>query len=246
MKNNEINFIYIIDLLKKRWWAIAIAALVGTTAAFCYSVFMVQPMYNSSAMLYVDPKIGDQGYSVAAEAQSLNLASNIMETYIQLLETNDFMKKVSEALDNEYSAKDLKRAVRFYKEGTTKNLYMDVVTSDPDASLHIANVVSNLVPEWIIGITDASVVSVADQPQLPSRAYNDYTARNTVIGFLAGIAIMVGTLILVDMFDIRIKSEEDLINRYDIPVLGSIPNFEKIYKNKPQAKIGGKVTAQSK
>jgi Capsular polysaccharide biosynthesis protein len=233
MKSNELSIFYLIDLFKKRWWGIVISALIGATAAFCFSSFMVAPLYQSTAMMYVDPNIEDQ-QTIAVESASLNYAFSIIDTYIEILKSNAFMENVSKALNNRYTPEQLSKMITFTTKEKTKLFNVSVEASTPDDSLLIANTIGKLAPEMIINITDASVVSVADAPLKPEGPSNDNTGRNTVLGFVLGMALAIGVIIVIDMFDVRIKSEEDLINSYEIPVLGCIPNFEKIYRNKTQ------------
>ena len=57
------------------------------------------------------------------------------------------------------------------------------------------------------------------QPSSPS------TSKNTVIGLLVGLVLAVIVNLLRELLDTRIKNEEDLSRRYDIPILGVIPDF---------------------
>lgn len=231
MKNSELSIFYLIDLLKKRWWGILIAALIGATAAFCYSSFMVTSLYQTTVKMYVNPSAEDQ-QSVQTQYSDYTLAINIINTYIELLNTNSFMQSVSDATGKRYTTNQLKKMIAFEVPEKTKIFNFSVQASNAEDSYKIATVVSELAPKKIIETTNASVVAVADPPVKPMEPFNNNTGRNTILGLIIGIAIAVGVVIVIDMFDVRVKSEEDLINTYELPVLGCIPNFEKIYRNK--------------
>ena len=53
---------------------------------------------------------------------------------------------------------------------------------------------------------------------------------------LAGILLAALYAVLREFLDVRIKGAEDLSGKYDIPVLGSVPEFEISSKKK---KAGG-------
>lgn len=243
MKNSELSIFYLIDLLKKRWWGILIAALIGATAAFCYSSFMVTSLYQTTVKMYVNPSEEDQ-MNAQAQYSDLNFAINIINTYIELLETNSFMQDVSDATGNQYTVNQLKKMIAFEAPEKTKIFNFTVQANNPDDAMKIANAVGELAPKKIINTTNASIVTVADPPVLPKEPFNNNTGRNTVLGLIIGIAIAVGVVIVIDMFDVRVKSEEDLINTYELPVLGCIPNFEKIYRNKAQGAKAKPVAAK--
>ncbi|NLV69310.1 MAG: polysaccharide export protein, partial [Clostridiales bacterium] len=51
---------------------------------------------------------------------------------------------------------------------------------------------------------------------------------NTAIGFLLGLILSVLLVLLLDMLDVTIRSEEDLTKLVDIPVLGVIPTIDML------------------
>lgn len=55
-------------------------------------------------------------------------------------------------------------------------------------------------------------------------------ARNTIMGFLIGVILSFLVVLIVDISDIRIKDEDDIINSYSIPLLGTVPNFDSAKK----------------
>ena len=50
--------------------------------------------------------------------------------------------------------------------------------------------------------------------------------KKCAIGAIAGIVIACAYIILRNLLDIKIRSSEELVEKYNIPVLGSIPNYE--------------------
>jgi capsular polysaccharide biosynthesis protein len=64
----------------------------------------------------------------------------------------------------------------------------------------------------------------------------------TLIGAFLGAAIACGFILLVLMFDVAIRTEEDLESLFpEIPILGVIPDFEsagnKSYRQKQEYKL---------
>ena len=61
---------------------------------------------------------------------------------------------------------------------------------------------------------------------------NHYQRGLTIIELLVAMAISLviviaaAYIILRNMLDVRVHSSEELIEKYDIPVLGNIPSFE--------------------
>jgi capsular polysaccharide biosynthesis protein len=53
-----------------------------------------------------------------------------------------------------------------------------------------------------------------------------HTARNAIIGFIAGAVMAMVIIFLVNMFDTRVKGKDELILKYGLPILGEVPNLE--------------------
>ena len=74
-------------------------------------------------------------------------------------------------------------------------------------------------------------------PVLPDQPSSPNILLNTLIGALLGFIISCIIILLLDMLDIKIKSKEEIANKYSLPILGSIPLYsedKKHEKNKIQ------------
>ena len=74
-------------------------------------------------------------------------------------------------------------------------------------------------------------ISIADHARpatMPANTRN--LGRNTVFGGLIGAILSFLVVLIVDLADIRIKDEDDIIENYTVPLLGSVPNFDSAKK----------------
>jgi len=88
--------------------------------------------------------------------------------------------------------------------------------------------------------TNKGLVKASVQDE-PTRAVNSESLgypKKIALGAIIGAFAAAAYIILRNILDIRIKTEEELIEKYNIPVLGSIPNFEG--KGSSTAKVAGK------
>lgn len=230
MRKEELDLAYILDILKKRWWIVVLSAILCAALAMSYSKFFVTPMYRSTAIVYVEPIIETQTYSISAESAGFSYAQRIIASDIEILKTGDFFSDVSDAINNKYSAAQLASMVSYTAIENTLLFSYSSVAETPEDALNIANAIKELAPDKLSIISTASTAKVVDPPVLAKSAFNNNGAQLTALGFVLGVVLSLGILILVEMLDIRIKSEDDFHNTYEIPVLGSVPNFEHFYK----------------
>jgi capsular polysaccharide biosynthesis protein len=96
--------------------------------------------------------------------------------------------------------------------------------SPVDAQI-ICNTLIKVAPPQIIRVVHGGSVEVIDSATLPTEPSSPNIMLNTVVGGRFGLILaMMGTL-LFEMLDTRIKSEDDLSELFNIPVIGVIPSI---------------------
>ena len=90
----------------------------------------------------------------------------------------------------------------------------------------IANAVAQVAPGVIADIVEGSSTKVIDYAVVPTARYYPSFRSNTLVGCCIGGALAAAVLALRFMMDTSVKSEEDLEEMFQLPVLGSIPSFD--------------------
>ena len=85
-----------------------------------------------------------------------------------------------------------------------------------------------------ISKSDPQIVSSADRAVLVSPK----TYRSTVLAGVATAFAVYFVFVLVELLNNTIGGEEDFVSRYDIPVLGTVPDFDEARKKKSYKKGG--------
>ena len=226
---NEMEIEYslseIFSILIKRAWIIVLCVVIVTAGAFIVTKYVIDEKYTSSVSMYVAPN--SNNVDVLASLSELNYAQEVVNTYIEILKTNSFMTSVAYASGLGYSQKDLSEMVEINAVNDTEIFMVKVTTEDADHSLKLANTIAQMAPQKIIEIKDADAVRVVDPAVLPIEPSSPNVLKNTAIGLALGLMAGVMLTFLLEMLDKRVKNEDDLVRRYNIPVLGSVPRFDK-------------------
>ena len=69
-------------------------------------------------------------------------------------------------------------------------------------------------------------VSVIDEATTPTSPTSPNKTLNTIIGVVLGAILGVLIIFTIELFDTRIKSEDDLVTKFELPILGVIPDLE--------------------
>lgn len=169
--------------------------------------------------------------NAASNTSKMNYAMQMMETYTEMLNTSEFAKRVANDLNKKYNSnytyKDISKCISIETKEDTAIMTMTVTTDDKATAFQIARQLKITVPKVMQnknnGLLNASVEDAAIEASTPNGMG---TVKKSILGFIAGGVIAVAYIIFRDLLDVRVKTSEELTARYDIPVLGTIPEFE--------------------
>ncbi|MBQ4601543.1 MAG: hypothetical protein IJB24_01665, partial [Clostridia bacterium] len=98
-------------------------------------------------------------------------------------------------------------------------------------SYNIGKIFEELGPKKILEVTGKEAVKIADSSRIATEASNSRNmARNSIMGFLIGAILAFLVVLIIEVSDVRIKDEDDIVDTYSVPLLGSVPNFESAKK----------------
>ena len=222
----EINIRRLVDAVLHRLWAVVLAAILGTVLVFFGTRLLVTPQYEASAMFYVNNNsisVGDASLSISSA--DITASKSLVDTYIVILNTRATLVDVIDYAGVNISYGELSQMIRAEAVNDTEVFEVVVTHPDPQEAEKIANAIGYILPKRISSIiesTSAKIVESAIVPAKPSSP--DYT-MNAVIGFLLGLVLSAGVIILRELMDVTIRTEEDIAQITFLPVLSEIPDM---------------------
>ena len=231
----ELDLWGLLSALLRRAWAIVLLAVIGAGLAFGYTYFMVDPLYKSSALLYVNnSKITMGSTGVSISASELSTAQRLVDTYIVILKSRNVLNDVIERGELDCSYEALRGMISAEAVNSTEVFEVVVTSKDPHLSEHIANTIAEVLPDKISDIVAGSDVRIVDYAVVPGGRSSPSYTRNAMTGAVIGALICIGILALIYLLDDKIHSEDHLTQAYpDIPLLSVIPDMD------PDAKHSG-------
>lgn len=236
--NLDANIQKILSILLKKWKLIVVFALIGTIFAYIYTANFATLTYSSNVVFlsYVQDSNQELTDSTSIQQQAsntskINYAIKMLNTYIQLIQTNEFYQNVVDEINDdygtEYTIKTLKDAITVTPVEDTAMFKVTVTTTDPELSYRIAHQLETSVPEKMESSNNSLITaSVEDSAIKASDHESKGYLKKCAIGFVAGAILAAAFIILKDLLDIRIKNPDELSEVYEIPILGTIPEFE--------------------
>lgn len=236
-KRKNVNNISLISLLKlalKHIYALILAGVVFAAIAFSYCKFVAVPKYSATGSVLVTNGsiINDTQSSATSSTSSRNISYTDINASLQLadtindiLNTNDIYKELSNEDGNRYTYSNLKSRSSV-KRRSTDSLFNDVTftASTPEEALRLANKFLNLTPDYVKDYIPSANTAIATQPDRAGKTY-PRTSLYTMTAGLCGVILAYAVVYIISLTNNSIKDEDDIVNHYDIPVLGNVPDF---------------------
>lgn len=220
----EIDLKELVGACLRKIWLILICTVVAATVVYIYTALFVTPMYRTEATFYVNNSL------TAAEtgkisSSDLATAQRLVLTCTNIIKSDTVLEKVAERADLDLTAAALRGMISASDIDETEMFRVQVQHKDPIQAAKIANTIADVAPQEISNIIVGSTTKVIDRAKIPASPYSPNRTTNTILGALAGLVLSVAVVVVTELLDVRIKSEDDLTDICDIPVLGVIPEF---------------------
>lgn len=226
----EEDTISITRLLQAVWkrilWVIA-AVVIAVAASAIITQFFITPQYQASCWLFVNTFSSDSSYTQnQISATQLQAATQLANTYIQMLRSETVLNDVSGELGGAYSPQQLSQMISASVITDTQILVITVTHPDPEQAAQIANAVAQVAPASIQSFVEGSSVTVPQYASVPTAPSSPSMSRNLMIGFLVGLVVGVGAALVVYFLDTRVTQQDNLSEMFGYPLLGIIPNMD--------------------
>lgn len=218
-----IDLMELAKVLLTYWWAILLSLIIGISAAWGYTNYMVAPTYSANALIYVNVSkvsLGNASINLTDFSNSVDLANR----YTVAIESRRVLEKAIAEYDLEHTYQQLKSMVTVRAVNDTEFLSVTVTSTDPSDAAYVANAVTNALIEIMNTLVENNNAVILDTARIPSSSSGPNYRRNMMMGGLSGIVICCGMLVLLSLLDNTIKSKEDLYAKYNYPLLSAIPD----------------------
>lgn len=223
---NEVNLKRLVDTVLRRAWLVILAAIVGAVVSFGGTCFFVTPLYESTAMFYVNNNsisVGEASLSISSA--DITASKSLVDTYIVILNTRETMTDVMDYAEVNRSYSEIVDMIEAEAVNDTEIFQVTVTSPDPAEAEKLANSIAYILPKRISSIVEGTSAKIVDSAVIPSEPSSPNLVVNTLVGFLLGLVVCVGTIILKELFNITIREEDDVTQICKYPLLTSVPDM---------------------
>lgn len=221
----EIDLLQVFRTLWKYIVLILIVGMIGATLLFFYARMFVTPKYEANALFYVNNSTVSLSSAVRISTGELNAAADLVDTYVAIMQSRANMEQVIEQSGVDYTYDELRKMVSAKAVNSTGLFQVTVSSKNPEEARNLCNVIATILPAKISDIVTNSSVVVVDYAVTPHTRVSPSYTKYAAIGFLIGVILCSGVILMISFFDDVIHDEDYLLQHYDVPVLASIPDL---------------------
>lgn len=209
----------IINVLLQRVKFILITTVLVGMLFFLYSSFIITPIYNTSAMIYVQ-NYNSNGKGTNSEAQKIygsdiSGSSSLAKICVTLFKNSDQLTALYDGCNVDISVADSSFFITIAVSG-----------SDPQKCTNVANQIADVSREVFKNHFEYGQIGTIREAKVPAAASYPNNFKNTLLGLGAGFILACVISVLLELIDTTIKSDDDVQEMYGLPVFAEIPDFE--------------------
>lgn len=219
----EIDLKSIIQSLLRRWWIILISLVVCSGAAIFWSYYYLVPIYEANTTLYVGKNVEHNGQIATSD---LYLGTALISDYREIARSRLVAYAVIKELGfSNISADYIISKIGVSQKGETRVIQISARDANPKFAMDLANKVAEVFQKQVVEIMKVEIVMILDKAELPRWPISPNKKKNVMMGFILGLGLGVGVVLLIEFLDNTIKTPEDVAKYVDLPVIGTIPVF---------------------
>lgn len=235
----SLNLKEYLNIFKKRGWIIILTTIIFVAATGVLNFFVIKPVYQAQLTFMVN---FNQNQEAQISLEDMEYGTNLVEKYKPIIKSRKVTNTIKENLKLKMTTGEIGNAIEI---SSISGPVMSVTVNhtNPTLAARIANEVPQVFGSELKRIAKVNGIEVIDTAGVPVSPISPNKIRNMIIAALVGIMMSVCMILLLDYFDNKVKSVEDIEKYLELPVLGAVSEFEgekfpKKSKSKSKRKRG--------
>ena len=216
-EEDTIDLMELAGVLLRKAWALALAFVIGATAAGVFTKLFITPQYEATSMIYIytkstsitsitDLQIGSQ---LAVDFQIVGTSREVMDSVIARL-----------GLDTDY--KKLLNTVEISSPSGSHILKIVATNPDPQLAADISNAIADELRARIAAVMNTDEPSTLSRAYVPEYPVSPSMVKTVALGGIGLTFLLAAIFVVAFLLDDTIKNEEDVKKYLGLNVLAEI------------------------
>lgn len=210
------KYLKLIRKYKKYIFAIVLASVVIVGIK---TFFFTKPIYEAKTTILINNLLGKKNQITKDD---IDYSKLLGETYTPIIKSRKVAEEIKTKLNLDESYSQIINSIDVsLVSGPVMNI--TVINRDPKEAQEIANEVPIIFGEELQEITNVNGVQVIDEALLPTKPVSPNKIKSLIIGLLIGLFISAVVVLILDYFDNKVKTPEELEEILKTSLLGVVP-----------------------
>lgn len=214
----EIDLMWLMKALVRKLWLILSVAVVVASVVAGYTYFGIQPTYTSTSKMLVLAK-----ETTLTSLTDLQLGSQLTKDYTVLITSRPVLEKVIENLQLDMSYKKLRERITIDNPEDTRILNISVTLTDAEMAKVVVDELSEVSSAYIADKMEVAAPKVIEEGEVTGTRTGPNMIKNIIIGFLVGAFLVCAVIIVLELMNDAIQTEDDIERYLGIPTLAIVP-----------------------
>ena len=196
--------------------SVGIMTALGT---FLITQLFITPKYESTTKIYILNKQENN----AVTYSDIQLGTQLTKDYAELIQSRFVLEEVVQGMGLDLSYEEMKKKVSVTTPTDTRILAITVEDTDPVMAMLLANSIREAAAVHIMNVMDIQAVNVSETANMPMKKASPSVMKNTFIGGVLGIFLMIAVILVRFLMDDTVKTPEDVEKYLQLSTLAVIP-----------------------
>lgn len=228
----EININDLLSYFKSKVVYILMIVAIVTGLGLAYKLIFEKPVYESSTSLILTGFTNNSESDSSINNNDLTINQKLLPTYQEITKSRKVLLEVIDDLHLSYEVEEL--AGNISVTGVTDTEIIKITVTDKDAltAYQIVSKIADVFSDEVRDIYNVSNVSILDVPEVADAPSNMNALKFVFLCICAGFVLACVAIFVIYYFDTTIKSVDQIESKLDVPVLGSIPDYNQKNRGK--------------
>lgn len=218
---NSLDLSKFMKTIKKKWKLFLILPIIFMLIALLMTMFLMKPKYEANTQVLVNQK------EKKAEFMAQEVQSNIqlVNTYSEIFKSPRILDEVAKK-NKKHSASEIKGMLNVTTQAESQILNVNVESGSKKDAEKVANDIAKVFSDEMPDIMNVDNVTILSKANGTASKVSPSLVINLASGLILGLFLSLIIIMLKEIFDKRIRTEEDIERELNIPVLGSIQKLK--------------------
>ncbi len=236
-----------LKVIRKKLLLIASIVLAACVLTGIKSFLYTDPVYQASAKLIVNQSFKVDGTQMV---DWNSIQSNIMliNSYKEIIDSAAILDKVvSKYPDLKSTPNELSAMLSVSSANDSQVMNLEATDTSYKRAVSIVNAVATVFKNEIPSIMKVDNVTILSEANIKDEAspINRSPVVNIILSFIVSLMLAIGLVFLLDYLDDTIKSEEDVLQSLELPMLSYITKINKSDLNPRRSRASEKQVGES-